>query len=402
MWLKINVCIRCPWSSPARPRTPGSARPAGCRCRWWTSATPWSGWWCCAWWAPSSPRPPSRCPATRAPRRAAASPAPSRACRPTKWPPGRLEKSCFSWFLTFTKIFTHTSSVGHRLVRVDALVQLLAVEVVLEQLLDLGDARGTANQNHVVDGRLVQLGVAQRFVHRLQRRPEQVGVELLETRPCDGRVEIDALEQAVDFDAETTKVSPKIKFKKWCFTPSLGRAGQRAFGTLASRTQAPQRALIGRHVLFVLALELAHKMGDHAVVEILAAQVRVACGRLDFKDAIFDGQHRDVKRAATQVEDEHVAFALTLKGHTKIPVTENWANSFLQPFCPTRKRWPPLSVRWWCAERSNRQSRPHLWSLDAANRWNKPARWRRHLWLACPERLPPFHASEIKWIQFNT
>ncbi len=44
----------------------------------------------------------------------------------------------------------YRGSVCHRLVRVDAFVQLLAIEEVLEQLLHLRDASRTAHEDHVV------------------------------------------------------------------------------------------------------------------------------------------------------------------------------------------------------------------------------------------------------------
>ena len=88
-----------------------------------------------------------------------------------------------------------TCTVGHGLVGVDALVQLLAAEEVLQQLLDLGDTRGAAHQHDVVDLRLVHLSVTQRLLHRLQRAAEKVGVQLLKTGAGDGGVEIDALVQ---------------------------------------------------------------------------------------------------------------------------------------------------------------------------------------------------------------
>ena len=51
----------------------------------------------------------------------------------------------------------HGGAVGHGLVGVDALVRLLAVEEVLDQLLHLGDASGSADQHDLVDLPLVHL-----------------------------------------------------------------------------------------------------------------------------------------------------------------------------------------------------------------------------------------------------
>ena len=94
----------------------------------------------------------------------------------------------------------HRGAVRHGLVRVDGLVQLLAVEEVLQQLLDLGDPGGASDQHDVVDGALVHLGIPHGLLHWLQRALEQVAAELLEPGPGDGGVEVDALKQGVDLN----------------------------------------------------------------------------------------------------------------------------------------------------------------------------------------------------------
>ena len=72
--------------------SPGWARPAGCRSRWWRSASVWSGWSCSAWSDWSSLRRPSRSPATAGQRPAAAGLEPPPTCLQTEWRPARLSK----------------------------------------------------------------------------------------------------------------------------------------------------------------------------------------------------------------------------------------------------------------------------------------------------------------------
>jgi hypothetical protein len=52
----------------------------------------------------------------------------------------------------------------------------------------------------------------------------------------------------------------------------------------------------------LLALELLHEPVDHALVEVVAAEVGVAVGALDLEDALGELEHRDVVGAAAEVE----------------------------------------------------------------------------------------------------
>ena len=90
-----------------------------------------------------------------------------------------------------------TGAVSDSLVRVDGLVQFTSVEEILQQLLHPGDARRASDQYDVVDARLIDLGVTQRLLHRLESTAEQVGVQLLEPGASDARVEVDAFKQRV-------------------------------------------------------------------------------------------------------------------------------------------------------------------------------------------------------------
>mmetsp|Transcript_7800 Transcript_7800/g.23887 ORF Transcript_7800/g.23887 Transcript_7800/m.23887 type:complete len:662 (-) Transcript_7800:46-2031(-) len=189
----------------------------------------------------------------------------------------------------------HRRAVGHRLVGVDRLAQLLAVEEVRQQRLDLGDTRRAAHQHHFVHLRLVHLGVAQALLHGVHAAAEHVHVELLEARARDRAVEVDALEERVDLKR------------------GLRGGRERALGALARRAQAAQRARRAADVLLVLALELLHEVVHQAVVEVLAAQVGVAVGGLDLEDALLDGEQRHVEGAAAKVEDKNGFVALRLK-----------------------------------------------------------------------------------------
>ena len=64
-----------------------------------------------------------------------------------------------------------------------------------------------------------------------------------------------------------------------------------------------QRHAVFREVDAVALLELRRDPVDDLLIEVVAAEVRVAVGRLDLEHAIADLEHRDVERASTEVID---------------------------------------------------------------------------------------------------
>mmetsp|Transcript_36198 Transcript_36198/g.90333 ORF Transcript_36198/g.90333 Transcript_36198/m.90333 type:complete len:201 (+) Transcript_36198:676-1278(+) len=95
----------------------------------------------------------------------------------------------------------HRRAKGHRLVGVDALVGLLAVEEVLEQLLHLGDARRAADQHDLVDLGLLELRVLDDLLHRRERLLEQVEAELFEAGARQRLGEVDAVVERLNLEA---------------------------------------------------------------------------------------------------------------------------------------------------------------------------------------------------------
>ncbi len=79
--------------------------------------------------------------------------------------------------------------------------------------------------------------------------------------------------------------------------------------------QALQSELILLQVDARLFLELVVEVIDNAIVEILAAEERVAVGRLHFKHAVADLEDRDVERAAAQVIDRDRARCSSCRAH---------------------------------------------------------------------------------------
>ncbi|SPQ20609.1 c73ff6cb-8731-470e-9cf7-86bd75ccbeed [Thermothielavioides terrestris] len=185
-------------------------------------------------------------------------------------------------------------TIGNGLIRVDRLVGLLAVEVVRNELLDTGDTGRATDKHDLVDLGLVDLGIRQDAVDRLQGRAEEILAELLEASTGDGGVEVDALKERVDLNR------------------GLSRRRQGALGTLAGSAKAAQSTGIGRQVCEMLPLELVDEVVHKAVVEVLTAQVGVTSSRLDLEDALLNGQERHIEGTATEIEDQDVALAINL------------------------------------------------------------------------------------------
>ncbi len=80
--------------------------------------------------------------------------------------------------------------------------------------------------------------------------------------------------------------------------------GQLDLGLLGGLVEALERHRVLREVDALVALELRGEPVDDRLVEVVAAEVVVAGGRLDLEDAVADLEHRHVERAAAEVEDE--------------------------------------------------------------------------------------------------
>lgn len=188
-----------------------------------------------------------------------------------------------------------TCTIGHSLIRVDTLVEVAAIEEILQQLLDLGDTRGAAHQNNVMDLGLVQLSIPQGFLHRLEGSTEQVCIQLFKTGSGDRGVEVRSFVEGVDLNA------------------GLGAAGEGALCTLTGRAQATHGTLVVGDFLLELAFELCNEVVDHAIVEVFATQMSVTSCGLDLKNAILNGQNGHIKRSPSKVKDEDITFTTNLK-----------------------------------------------------------------------------------------
>ena len=73
------------------------------------------------------------------------------------------------------------------------------------------------------------------------------------------------------------------------------------------------RLLVLAQIDALIAAELIDEPLDDAMIVVVAAEMRVAVGRLDFEDAVADLENRNVVRAAPEIPNENRLVALLVE-----------------------------------------------------------------------------------------
>ena len=134
------------------------------------------------------------------------------------------------------------------------------------------------------------LRVVHRLAHRSDDAVEQLGGELRELCARQPRVQVLG---PGGVGGDERQVDLRL----------LGRR-ELDLGLLCSLVETLQRHRVGAQVDRLVALEVGNQPVDDRLVEVVAAEVVVAGGRLDLEHAVADLEHRHVERAAAEVEDE--------------------------------------------------------------------------------------------------
>ena len=146
---------------------------------------------------------------------------------------------------------------------------------------------------HLVDVLRLEARVLERLLHRRDRALDEVVHELLELRARERVVEV-LRARLVGGDERQVDVRRL-------------RRRQLHLRLLGGFLEALERHRILREVDRLVALELGDEPVDDALVEVVAAEVRVAVGRLHLELAraldVVQLEHRDVVGAAAEVED---------------------------------------------------------------------------------------------------
>ena len=189
------------------------------------------------------------------------------------------------------------SADGDHLVGVDTLVGGLAEEF-LDDGLDGGDTRRTAHEDHLVDVAVRKASVLHSLTAGFEGSLDQVVAKLLKFSASQLHHQV--LRHAVG-NGDVRQVDFGLLARRKLDFSLLGSL----FQTLHShRVLAQVDALV--------ALEAVGQPVDDLQVEVVAAQVRVAVGRLDLEHAVAQVQDRDIERTATEVEDGHIHILILL------------------------------------------------------------------------------------------
>lgn len=167
-------------------------------------------------------------------------------------------------------------TVSNSLVRVDTLGRLLS-EVLLEELLDLGDTSRTTGENDLVDALLLEVCVLENLLDGLHRIIEEVHVELLELGTDESLGEVVTVLERLDLE-----------------TGGL-LAGERTLGLLNLTLQLTESGKILEGVDTGLLLVLLDEVVHDTVVQIFTAKMSVTSSSQDLEDAVIDGKERDIE-----------------------------------------------------------------------------------------------------------
>ena len=181
--------------------------------------------------------------------------------------------------------------IGYDLIRVDALVRLLAVGQRADQVLHHRHAGRTAHQHDLVEVGGCQVGILQARTRRARGSGSSRSSVI-----CSNLA--------------------RVSFNCRCFGPDgiggdvgqvdlgLHHGGELDLGLFGGFAQALEGLAVLAQVDALLLLELIRGPVDDALIPVVAAQVGVAVGGLDFDDAFAHFQDGYIEGTAAQVEDQ--------------------------------------------------------------------------------------------------
>src|SRR4030095_394425 len=175
-------------------------------------------------------------------------------------------------------------------IRVDRLVRLFAAGKATDERLHGRHTGCAADQDHFVNIAFHELGVRERLLDRPHASLDQVRRQLFELRPREFIFEVLRPDRVGRDEGQTDG--------------GFNYARQLDLGLFRGFGQPLQGLPILSQINALVAQELFGQPIHDPFVEIISAQVRVARGRFDLKDAVADFQNGNVEGAAAKVEDQ--------------------------------------------------------------------------------------------------
>lgn len=188
----------------------------------------------------------------------------------------------------------NSSTKGDSLIRVDTLGGLLTTKVLLNESLNLGNTGRTTDKNNVINLSLLDVGILQDLLNRLDGLLEEVHVELLKLGTGQSLGEVVAIEESLNFDTGA----------------HLRR--QSTLGLLGLTLELTHGLEVLGDVNAVLLVVRLGKVVDDALIEILTTEMGVTSGSQNLENALVDGQKRDIKGTTTKIVDNDLSLLLSL------------------------------------------------------------------------------------------
>ena len=187
-------------------------------------------------------------------------------------------------------------ALRHALVGVDVVRRALPRKA-LHVLLNGGDARRAAHEQHAAQFAGGDARVVERLLHGPRRCLHEVARDLVERGACDGFLQVQRAGRPL---REEGKVHGGRLHRR-----------QLALGGLRRLAHAGRRHLVAAEVDAGLALERGKQVVGQARVEVVAAEVVVACGGEHLDHVVADLDDGHVERAAAEVvHHDHLRVAV--------------------------------------------------------------------------------------------
>ena len=197
----------------------------------------------------------------------------------------------------------HTSLEGstdrNNLIRVNALIGLLATGKFLHQFGDCRHTGGTTDEHNVVDVANTNAGILDDLVERSLAAVQQILGDALELSTGQGLVQEQRVLFCIHSDVGQVDVCGLVR-------------GQLDLCLLSSLTQTLQSHLVLGQVDAVGCLELLNQPVNDALIPVIATKLVIAGGCANLDHAITDLQEGDVEGTATKVEDQDGLFLVPL------------------------------------------------------------------------------------------